>query len=136
MANHDRARKLLVRSALVTSATIATAIGAENLALLDANNLNLKLTPNAAQTALNPDPAAAASAPIQQAAPDLIIRRAAPNLVVLRHAGQQTGSSAVVNNAATAPSTTLIQPPASAQISIPSPVVVQLPVFQTSQSSQ
>lgn len=36
MANTDRARKLLVRTALTTSATIATLVGAQNFAMLDA----------------------------------------------------------------------------------------------------
>ena len=46
MANPDRARKLFVRSALVTSTTIATFVGAQNLAMLDATRLETMLTPS------------------------------------------------------------------------------------------
>jgi len=118
MANPDRTRKLLVRSALVTSATIATFVGAQNLAMLDATRLEAMFTPT--------------PVPVVHAAPDLVIQQAAPSIIILRRAGQ-TGDVAV-NPAASLP--VVIQPPAPAEVAVPAPVIVQQPIIQSSRSSR
>ena len=141
MANTDRARKLLVRTALVTSTTIATLIGAQNLAMLDARDFQTEtpapgtesnevvvVTPLATRT-----PAA-----IERAAPDITIMNVAPSITILRQSGQVNTSQPV------AASVTRIQPPAPSQITAPNPVVnaapnpvvVPQPVPPRSQSSR
>jgi hypothetical protein len=116
MANVDRTRKLLVRTALVTSSTIATLVGAQNLALLDVR-----------QIALVPElPAEATDIPIVEAVPTgppatptIEIAHAAPSITILRRAGQ----SGSIQSAAIQPSA--IQPPNPVQVAPPQPVVVQ-----------
>ncbi|MEO0562384.1 MAG: hypothetical protein AAF125_09725 [Chloroflexota bacterium] len=66
--NKDRSRKLLVRTALVTSTTIATLIGAQQLAFRD-----MQLSANPATTAETTQ--MAATGEVQQAAPHLTILR-------------------------------------------------------------
>ncbi|HUN07632.1 MAG TPA: hypothetical protein PLQ56_13575 [Aggregatilineales bacterium] len=132
--NNDRTRKLLVRSALVTSATIATFVGAQNLAMLDATRLQQLLTPSPQAVAENPVAVEATAAQIQQAAPNLVIQQAAPSIIILRHGGQQP--QPVVNTAPQAAAPAAIQPPAPSQISAPAPIVVQQPVTQSSNSSR
>lgn len=121
----DRARKLLVRTALTTSATIATLVGAQSFAMLDADQFTAEETV-----------ATVSSDPIMQVAPEITIIRTAPSITILRQAGQTTSSSAT-NNAPVA----AIQPPVPAQITAPQPVmaqpvVVQQPVRQTSRSTR
>jgi hypothetical protein len=133
MANTDRARKLLVRTALVTSTTIATLVGAQNFAMLDARSFQ----------AATPDPVTqpndivvvtpvATRTPVfvERAAPDITILHAAPSITILRQSGQITMSQPVTA------SVTSIQPPAPSQITAPDPVVVQQPVPQSSRSSR
>ncbi len=123
MANTDRARKLLVRSALATSATIATFVGAQNLAMLDTRQFLLpELAPveltsvvtletaAKAATAVTPVPTFAAPA-----SPVPVIRLAAPSIIVLRPAQP--------NALPTAATTMVIQPPVPAVISVPQPVI-------------
>lgn len=109
MANPDRTRKLLVRTALVTSTTIATIVGAQNLAMLDANQFLATETP-VTENVIAPSP------------PEITVLQAAPSIIILRQSGQV--------------STTTIQPPTPAQIAAPDPVIVQQPVPQRSQSSR
>lgn len=127
MANPDRARKLLVRSALVTSATIATLVGAQNLAMLDETRLEGLFTPS--PDVVNPLPDDATTAPVIQAAPDLVIQQAAPSIIILRRAGQSGGAAVSANPVA-------IQPPAPAEVAAPAPVIVQQPIVQSSRSSR
>ncbi len=122
MANTDRARKLLVRTALATSTTIATLVGAQNFAMLDSNSFqsldNLPLD-NVAVDANTP-------LTIDHVAPDITISHVAPTITVLRHSGQ------VANTA----NTSSVQAPAPSQVRIPQPVVVRQPRAQRSRSTR
>lgn len=118
MANTDRTRKLLVRTALVTSTTIATVVGAQNIAMLDA--LQFQLTPTAEDLAVQP-PDLATAADIAQTAPLITVVRAAPSIIILRQAGQAQPAQAAAPNTTTA----AIQPPIPAQLAPPAPIIVQ-----------
>lgn len=133
MANTDRARKLLVRTALVTSTTIATLIGAQNFAMLDARNFQTEATPsNEPNEVVVVTPVATRTpVPVERAAPDITIMNVAPSITILRQSGQANAVQPVA-----AANVTSIQPPAPAQIEAPSPVVVQQPIPQRSQSSR
>lgn len=138
MANPDRTRKLLVRSALVTSATIATFVGAQNLAMLDANRLEALFTPSPEATVVNPLPEVTTPAPVLHAAPDLVIQQAAPSIIILRRAGQSADAAVSLNPAANAggSSPVVIQPPAPAEVAAPAPVIVEQPVVRSGRSSR
>jgi hypothetical protein len=133
MANTDRARKLLVRTALVTSTTIATIVGAQNLAMLDANQFLATETPATADgIAFSPN-TMPTPVEIVQTAPEITILQAAPNIIILRQSGEVSAAlpvtgSTITNNA--------IQPPIPAQITAPDPVIVQQPIPQQSRSSR
>jgi hypothetical protein len=129
MANTDRARKLLVRSAMATSATIATFVGAQNLAMLDTRMIALTLTPSAESAVVSP-----AAAMPQTAAPTLLIQKSAPSVIVLRQ--PQTTNQMVSYQSSAQGNVMAIQPPVPAQMSAPSPVIVQQPVQQSSRSSR
>jgi hypothetical protein len=111
MANVDRARKLLVRTALVTSSTIATLIGAQDLALLDRRQIEQALTPTTEPT-IPVAPATSIPAAIE-------ITHAAPSVTILRRPGQTGPVQPPPAQAA------LIQPPAPVQLAPPDPVIVQ-----------
>lgn len=122
MANTERGRKLLVRSALVTGTTIATLVGTSNLAMLDARALQATLTPIATANEVALTTATSlqqADASIINAAPEITIQHAAPTITILRQAGssQQIASA---NN-------TVIQPPQPAEIAAPDPIVMSQP---------
>jgi hypothetical protein len=144
MTHNDRGRKLLVRSALATSVTIATFIGAQNLAMLDASQLSLTLTPTSSATVTSDaasvtSPASQSSVPpAQHAAPQLVIRHAAPSIVILRQSGQNaaSGTASSPNTTTQAVSAQAVQSPPPSQITLPNPVVVQQPIVQTGQSSR
>ena len=136
MANTDRARKLLVRTALVTSTTIATLVGAQNFAMLDARDFPIDLTPSSepnevVNEVIVVEPVATRTpAPIERAAPNITIMQAAPSITILRQSGQINTSQP------TAANVTSIQPPAPSQITAPNPVAIQQPVPQSSRSSR
>ena len=133
MANTDRARKLLVRTALVTSTTIATIVGAQNLAMLDANQFLTTETPETGNViALSPS-ATVTPAEVVRAAPELTSLQAAPSIIILRQSGQVSRALPVTGSTNT---TNTIQPPIPAQIAAPDPVIVQQPAPQQSQSSR
>lgn len=133
MANTDRARKLLVRTALVTSTTIATIVGAQNLAMLDANLLLATETPGTENAiALSPS-TAVTPAEVVRAAPELTILQAAPSIIILRQSGEVSAALPVTGSTNT---NHTIQPPIPAQIAAPAPVIVQQPAPQQSQSSR
>ncbi|MBZ0303419.1 MAG: hypothetical protein K8J31_26995 [Anaerolineae bacterium] len=119
MANGDRTRKLLVRSALVTSSTIATLIGAQNLALLDTRQNEPILTPTTEPTAAPPPESTPEAEAVVPAAPTLEIIHAAPSVTILRRAGQ-TGA---IQPVSVRPAS--IQPPNPVQLAAPAPVIVQ-----------
>ncbi len=124
MANSDRARKLLVRTALVTSTTIATLVGAQNLAMLDASQFLATQAPVTENVVASSPNATNTPAAVIRAAPDLTILKAAPSVIILRQSGEA---------ATTLP---VIQPPVPAQIAAPDPVIVQRPATQRSRSSR
>ncbi len=133
MANNDRTRKLLVRSAMVSSVTIATLVGAQNLALLDASRF-ASMTASSFDATVAPVDAAivvplvATVTPLTLPKPasDVVIQLAAPSMIILRQSGTvavsatdgQTQNPTTVN-------TRVIQPPVAAQIAAPDPVFVQ-----------
>lgn len=119
MANVERSRKLLVRTALVTSSTIATLIGAQNLALLDTQKTSLDLAPIAEATEIPTNIEPAVLATNVPATPTVEIIHAAPSVTILRRAGQ----AGPIQPAAAQPS--VIQPPAPVQAAAPPPVIVQ-----------
>ena len=158
MANTDRARKLMVRSALATSATIATFVGAQNLAMLDMRQfvLDPALTSEAvtaAPVAATPTLVSPTPVPtVAAVAPTLVIRHAAPSILILRPgAGRQVSTVAIQPTEPTPmmpPSALLVAPqpvvvapapainPPEAVISAPAPVVVEQPVQERSRSTR
>ena len=161
MANTDRARKLMVRSALATSATIATFVGAQNLAMLDMRQfvLDPALTSEgetAAPVAATPTLVSPTPVPtVAAVAPTLVIRHAAPSILILRPgAGRQVSTVAIQPTEPTEPtpmmppSALLVAPqpvvvapapainPPEAVISAPAPVVVEQPVQERSRSTR
>lgn len=133
MANTDRARKLLVRTALVTSTTIATIVGAQNLAMLDANQFLATETPMAENAiALSPN-TTATSVEIVRATPEVTILQAAPSIIILRQSGEVSSVLPVTGSTNT---NNTIQSPIPAQIAAPDPVIIQQPVPQQSRSSR
>lgn len=132
MANTDRAIKLLVRTALVTSTTIATLVGAQTFAMLDARNFQIDTTPSSEPNEVVVVTPSATRTPVQieQAAPDITIVQAAPSIIILRRSGQINTSQPTVADV------TSIQPPVPSQITAPDPVVIQQPVPQRSRSSR
>ncbi len=132
MANTDRARKLLVRSALVTSTTIATFVGAQNLAMLDTRLISLTATPFAESAAEVPalvvptsEVMASVTSMPQAVAPTLMIQKAAPSIIVLRQSQQQAASPIVSSHSPAQGNAMVIQPPVPAQMAAPAPVIVQ-----------
>ncbi len=133
MANTDRARKLLVRTSLVTSTTIATIIGAQNLAMLDATQFKLTETPmSESNVALSPNETVT-QAVVIQATPTTTILQAAPSIIILRQSGEQ---SPILPTTSSVNNSTTIQPPVPSQITVPDPVIIQQPAPQRSQSSR
>jgi len=131
MANTDRARKLLVRTALVTSTTIATIVGAQNLAMLDASQFLVSQTPAVENiVALSPIETSTPVAVIRTA-PEITILQAAPSIIILRQSGQVSTALPVTGRA-----NNTIQPPIPAQVIAPDPVIIQQPVPQQSRSSR
>ena len=115
MANPNQGRKLLVRTALVTGATVATLIGAQSLSMLDASGLESE--------------AAAGSPSVEKvtttgeviAAPQGETRHAAPSVIVLRRPGQPMGAAGAGSGSIT------IQPPNPVQLRNPDPVIMTQP---------
>jgi hypothetical protein len=150
MANTDRTRKLIVRTALVTSSTFATIIGAQSLATLDAQQFGQTVQDTqinlAADSVLPPD-----SVVVARVAPNIVGIRVAPNITILR---QPDSASATVNassgtNANIQPpvpeqiiaSQAIIQeqvivPPATGQVAVPQPNIIQQPFVPRSRSSR
>lgn len=134
MANPNQGRKLMVRTALVTGATVASLMGAQSLALMDKAAL--------AAAEFTPSPEVAAASPIlnetpiaAKTAPNITIQRAAPSVIILRHPGQPAPSTGKTS-ARPAPKNTVIQPPVPAQISAHDPVIVSQPAPAVTRSSR
>ncbi|MCB9451038.1 MAG: hypothetical protein H6672_06335 [Anaerolineaceae bacterium] len=106
---------MIVRTALVTSSTIATLVGAQNLAMLDAVRFQQDI-----QQA--PDTVAAVTTTLTDTGAVVNgIQHAAPSVVIVRGSGQANSSS----QSSTA--NTQILPPNPSQISSPQTVTVQQP---------
>jgi len=137
MANPDRTRKLLIRTAIVTTSTAATLFGAQNLAMLDSKDLQLTPTPSASTTmAVVESPTVAPQ--ISQGLANITIQQSAPSVTILRHSPQPNTTTASISNTTTSVnrSSGVIQPPAPSQVSAPQPVIIQQPMQQVTQSSQ
>lgn len=122
MANNERGRKLLIRSAMVTGTTIATLVGTSNLAMLDARALQATLTPSdtANDAALITESAPqSVDTDIFNTSPTITISHTAPSITILR----QSGSSQQIASA----NNTVIQPPQPAEIAPPDPIVMSQP---------
>jgi hypothetical protein len=109
-------KRFAVRLSLVTGSTLATIIGAQNLAAVDK------------PITATPDPAVT-SPQLQPAPPDISsvtssanAAHAAPSITILRRPGQ-AGANTTSN--------VTIQPPAPVQITAPDPVIVQAPSAPT-----
>lgn len=133
MANTDRARKLLVRTALVTSTTVATIVGAQNLAMLDASRFLATQTPLTDNTVVLSPVETATPVGVIRAAPEITILQAAPSIIILRQSGELSAALPVTGGTN---SNTTIQPPNPSQITAPNPLIVQQPVPQQSRSSR
>lgn len=119
MSNSDRARKLLVRTFLVTGSTVATIMGAQGLITLDQQTLT-GATSNAA-----------AADTITSAAPDITIASAAPSIVILPD-DEETTPQVV----ASAPTIQLQQSTTQSSITAPQPVTIQRAFTFTSRSTR
>lgn len=130
MANNERGRKLLIRSAMVTGTTIATLVGTSNLAMLDARALQATLTPSntANEVALITEAAPqSADTDIMNTAPGITILHTAPSITVLRQSST-TQQVASANNS-------VIQPPVPAEIAPPDPIIQSQPNTTVQQSA-
>lgn len=116
--NSDRARKLLVRTALVTGSTVATLVGAQSLFVLD--QLTTAQT-NAVETETNPTPGILDSntPAVVNTAPQLNIIHRAPSLLILRQAG--TSGSQTTSPSTQAQPQTSIRPPQPQQLAQAAP---------------
>jgi len=124
MANTDRARKLLVRTALVTSTTIATLFGAQNFAMLDARDFQPEipdLNAESNEVVVVTPVATRTPAPVERAAPSIEIRTAAPSITILR----QAGDTSSLNTSPVTRANSVIQPPAPVEMAAPEPVIIQ-----------
>ncbi len=133
MANTDRARKLLVRTALVTSTTIATMVGAQNLAMLDANQFLATETPVTENIPASTPVEIPTPVAVIRAAPEVTILQAAPSITILRQSGKVPVALPLTSSTS---NSNTIQPPVPSQISAPEPVIVQQPQPQPQQSQQ
>ncbi|MEQ8677224.1 MAG: hypothetical protein RLP44_09460 [Aggregatilineales bacterium] len=131
MANTDRTRKLLVRTALATSTTIATLVGAQNFAMLDTRDFQLTDNELLETVGINTT-SDSTNMTIAHSAPQITIMHVAPSITVLRQSGQTTATT----TQAVAMNPVNIQPPVPSQITVPQPVVVQQPRAQRSRSTR
>lgn len=89
MANPDHARKLLVRSTIVTGVTVSTLVGAQSLALTDVQKmLGLVSPPNNGLVVSNPSALAAS-----EVANPSAVQHIEPSVVILRRPGQASNTS-------------------------------------------
>ena len=116
------ARRLFVRTSLVTGSTLALVVGAQSLITLDLHNSTFDNSTSVVA-------AAASSVPDQSS-----IISAAPSIVILRHPSVQTAPASSVNpeanpgqQAAPMANAPLIQPPAPIVVQPQAPVIVQAP---------
>jgi hypothetical protein len=118
-------QRFAVRTALVTSSTLATLIGAQALASLDETTL-LQATPQAviAPAELNTQSAVGLQPTAVNGA-----AAAAPTITILRHAGVQpsTSQTAAQPGTTSAQPPVIVRPPNPVQVAPPQPVQVVPP---------
>ncbi len=107
-------KRFAVRLSLVTGSTLATIIGAQNLAAIDHQTT---ATPDPTITSLQLQPGLTI-APSSFSGDPSSVAHAAPAITILRRPGQPGASTN---------SNVSIQPPAPVQIAAPAPVIVQAP---------
>jgi hypothetical protein len=113
-------KRFAVRLSLVTGSTLATIIGAQNLAAIDKS---VTATPDPAVTSPELQPALTAAPPdISSVTSSANAAHVAPSITILRRPGQ-AGANTTSNVA--------IQPPDPIQITAPDPVIVQAPSAPT-----
>jgi len=127
---------------VVTSVTVSTLMGAQHLAMLDAN----KLAETAAEaTAAMTQPVLLSASPsptstledTARATPEIKIVQAAPNIVILRQAGSVTARPVTTWSEASAQVSSPGQVlPSPVPVVLPQPIVVEQPVPQRSRSSR
>lgn len=131
MVDSDRARKLLVRSALVTGSTIATLVGAQNLAMIDMRQFELTNTQTATPEAIVVVPlqVVATSLPAltetEQPTVEVTIARSAPSITILRQSGDVNTLSSNSTSNTESTGQVVIQPPVASLMATQPPVVVQ-----------
>ncbi len=123
--NPDRARRLLVRTALITGSTVATVIGAQGLAMLDRQTA-ANITPG--EAADNLVSAVSSGAAIQSGATPAQeiagltaqhnIVHAAPSIIILRQPGKTVAERSPNQQP-------IIQPPNPVQLAAPPPIIIQ-----------
>jgi len=140
MANTERARKLLVRSAIATSATVTTLFGAQNLAALDLAKADLNNFVGSdpvvmADTLPTQDLQAQITNTPANLEPTLVptaqILHSAPTITILRQPGQVNTTGTNVSN-----NQIVIQPPQPVAVAQPAPIIVQPPPQQVQAQPQ
>lgn len=124
-------KRFIVRTALVTSTTLATIMGAQALASIDAAAFS---EPTPPATELATQPLAILTAPTTtHTTTTENVTASAPNLVILRHGGLQAPSNTNLRASSASPVSTSqqITPPNAVQVAPPAPVAQQsAPVVQ------
>jgi len=127
-------KKFVVRTALVTSTTLATIMGAQALASVDQADFSQSI----------PDPVPAVASPavgISQPASNLVpqstntVSAEAPSIVILRRAGDAPTNAGTVNtipNTVTQNTNAPIALPNAIQVAPPEPVIQSAPSTQSS----
>ena len=145
MPAQDRSRKLFVRSVLAATTTLATLVGAQNLALMDSkptdenfdNNTVLELTPIPTPNNIVNNKTVADSSGVSQNEPivetAIPILSVEPSIIFFRQSGspsslENNGSGSTANQNNTTASlnnnTEVILPPSPVVLQAPEPVVI------------
>jgi len=126
------AKKMVVRTALVTGSTMAVVVGAQSLIGLDLQ----KATSAQVQNNQIADSPTVAQPPTSVAAPEKTIVSAPPNIVILRHSSEQNSSTTAAQTSNSAP--VIHQSVAPVSIQPPNPVAIpqqQMTIQQPSAST-
>jgi hypothetical protein len=137
MADNNRSKKMLVRTALVTSTTVATLMSIQNLALLDQQRFDTRASTSDAQTTVvNSDTTtlttqitSTTSTAADQAKVEIV--HSAPSIVILRQSGT---SLSQLQQTTASQSTRSIQPPNPVE-NPASPVIVQQQIIPAASAS-
>jgi hypothetical protein len=138
MPAQDRSRKLFVRSVLAATTTLATLVGAQNLALMDSkpvaenfdNNAVLELTPIPTQNS-NPINESITDSSVVSQNESVIettipILSVQPSITIFRQPGSPSNlaNSTTDNTTASLNNNTVILPPSPVVLQAPEPVVI------------